>query len=58
MLKKISRMGHLGGSGHDLRVLGSSPTSGSLLSEESAFPSSSDVAPACVLSLSNKEMKS
>ena len=44
-------MGHLGGSegkvsafssGHDLRVLGSSPASGSLLSGESASPSAPD----------------
>ena len=39
------------GSGQDLRVLGSSPTSGSLLSAELASPSPS--AP-CVCSLSNK----
>jgi len=53
--------GHLGGSvsyasafgsGHDLRVLGSSPMLGSLLSGESASPSLSASPPAYVLSLS------
>ena len=43
------------GSDHDLRVLGSRPTSGSLLSGESASPSSSAAPPTCVLALSNKE---
>ncbi|XP_058997831.1 phosphatidylinositol 4-phosphate 5-kinase type-1 beta isoform X1 [Mustela lutreola] len=38
-LQKIRNGGRLGGSGHDLRVLGSSPTSGSLLSREPASPS-------------------
>ena len=44
------------GSGHDLRVLGSSPTSGSLLSRESASPSASAPSPshALALFLSNK----
>ena len=44
------------GSGHDLRVLGLSPASGSLLSGESAFPSPSAChSPRfCSLSLSNK----
>ena len=41
------------GSGHDLRVLGSSPKSGCLLSRESASPSPSAPAP----SLSNKRFK-
>ena len=46
-------------SGHDLRVLGSSPKSGSLLSGEPASPSPSAAPPACALSLSlpNKEIK-
>ena len=42
------------GSGHDPRVLGSSPTSGSLLSRESASLSPCAPPPACALSLSNK----
>ena len=44
------------GSGHDLRVLGSSPASGSLLSRESASSSLSLPAslPTCDLYLSNK----
>ena len=61
--------GHLGGSvcevsifglGHDLRVPGLSPTSGSLLSRESASPSPSVPPPAhsLTLSLSNREIKS
>lgn len=39
-------------SGHDLRVLGSSPTTGSLLSGERVSPSSSAASPTCTLSLS------
>ena len=39
-------------SGHDLRVLGWSPPSGSLLSGESAFPSSLPLPFACVHALS------
>ena len=42
------------GSGHDLGVLGWSPTSIVLLSGESASPSASAAPPACVLSLSKK----
>ena len=47
------------GSGHDLRVVESSPTSDSMLSEESAYPSpsTSPLPPflhSCFLSLSNK----
>ena len=44
------------GSGHDLRVMKSSPTKGSVLSEESAFPSHSACPPVSVHihSLSNK----
>ena len=40
------------GSGQDLRVLGSSPMSGSLLNGESSSPSPSAPPLACVLSLS------
>ena len=40
------------GSGHDLRVLGSSPKSGSLLNGESASPPSSAASPACAVSVS------
>ena len=39
------------GSGHDPRVLGWSPMSGSLLREESASPSSSALPSVCALSL-------
>jgi len=42
------------GSDHDLRVLESSPASGSALSVESACPSPSTPPPARTLSLSNK----
>ena len=43
------------GSGHDLRVLGSSPTLGSLLSKEAASPLSLPASlPTCDLSMSNK----
>ena len=60
-VKTESEEGRLGGSvseasafglGHDPGVLGSSPISGSLLSEESASPSLSAAPPARVLSLS------
>ena len=45
-------------SGHDLRVLGSSPTSGSLLSREPASPLSLPPSlPTCDLSLLNKVFK-
>ena len=44
---------HVFSSGHDLRVLGLSPTSGSLLSAEPASSSSSTAPPACALFLSN-----
>ena len=56
LLKSV--LGCLGSSGHDPRVLGSSPKSGSLLSGESASPSPSAPPPAFAfmhsLSLSNK----
>ena len=41
---------HLSGSGRDLRVLGSSPMSGSLPSGEAASPSPSALSPPLVLS--------
>ena len=61
--QKITTIGRLGGSvgeasafgsGRDPRVLGSSPTSGSLLSGASASPSASASPPAYTLSVSNK----
>ena len=43
------------GSGHDPSVLGSSPTSGSLLSGDPASPSLTASLPTCDLCLSNKQ---
>ena len=63
IFKKCNTWGYLGGSvseasafgsGHDLRVLGWSPVSGSLLSGESASPSPSDPPPAHACSLALK----
>ena len=46
------------GSGCDLRVLGSSPTSGSVLSQEPASPFPSATPPTHVFSLSYEKIKS
>ena len=46
-------MGHIGGSGHDPKVLGSSLTLGSLHSGEPASPTSSAILLACVFALSH-----
>lgn len=48
----VARLVSAFGSGHDLRVQGLSPTSGSLLSRKPASPSPSTSPPAHVLSLS------